>query len=159
MIFIFPLAPILAAIAILILCVGTGIASVANYITTACWVVFAILSIVLIIYTIARKSSGKAKAIGLMLAIPAIGISLIESKSYFSGVLASADAGGISGTLEFLFVLVFGGLIWFACIFACAFAGYKAANVDEYDDVGWNSFEAIASMVGSLLLGGLFGLV
>lgn len=157
MIFIFPLAPILIAVFLLAASLLNEVSTAVDTITSIAWVLVIVLSGVLVICNILRKASVGNKILGTIISIATTIITMIESKTFLLGLVASSDTSSIMGTIEFGFVLIFGGCVWLASAGMCAYASFVCVDPDEFDD--WRYLKAIGFIVGSLLLGGFFGLL
>lgn len=155
MIFIFPLAPILIAIFLLVAALLTEVSVAIDVIIIIAWVIVILSSAILFICNFFRKTSASNKLLGSVISIAATVITMIESKAFLFGLAASSDTESFLGIIEFGFVLIFGGCIWLASTGMCAFASYIC--LDEFDD--WRYLKSIGLIVGSMLLGGIFGLL
>ena len=155
---IFPLTPVIAAVVIVVLALASKFSEYTHIVTTASWIVFGISSAALLIANIVREGKFADKIIGTLLTIVSTAISLMESRTFLDGLVHTRGSGEIGNTIEFLFVLIFGGLVWFGCIFACAYASFIC--YDDDDDWGMGRFiKAGALMLISFAVGRGAGLL
>lgn len=156
MIIFFPIVPILVAIVVLVLSLLVETSLYVDVMTTVGWILVIVLSLVLIACNIFRKTSIGNKVGGSAISIIATIISLIESQTFLFG-LAETDTSSVMGTIEFGFVLLFGGAVWLACIGLCAYASFNCIDEDYDNEI--NYLFSVLAIIGSLALGGIFGLL
>ncbi|MBE6741095.1 MAG: hypothetical protein E7570_02220 [Ruminococcaceae bacterium] len=148
------LVPIIAAIVILILSITIQVASAAEIIATVGWILVIGLSVLIIIFGLLRKVPVGEKIVGIIVSIIATVISVVESRT-FLGAITTIDTSGLMGIIEFLFVFVFGGLLWLSGVGLCVYASYWAVTDEE--DSPAKFFNSVGGIIGSLLLCGFFG--
>lgn len=155
MIFFVPIVPILIAIVILVLSITMQIATAVNVITTIGWILVIILSISMVVSGFFSDTPWNKKIIGIILSVVSAILSFIESKSFLYG-LATTNTSDICGLFEFLFVLIFGGLIWISGVGMLTYASFNATDDAEYDEP-FRYIRSIGAIAGSCLLCGFFG--
>lgn len=154
MIIIFPLVPILIAVFLLCAALLNQASEVIGTIITIAWILVIASSVILIICNLRRKTTIENKILGTIISIAATIITTIVSKTFLFGLAASSDTSSITGVIEFGFVFIFGGVVWLGVVGLCAYASYNSAN-----DYGEGNIFSVLSLIGSLVLAGIFGLL
>lgn len=155
MIFFVPFVPILIAIVVLILSITTQVASYVEIITTVGWVLVIGTSSIMIIWSIFRKTSLGDKIASIIVSIISSVLSFTESRAFLQGLL-SIDTNDLFGTIEFLFVIVFGGALWLATVGLASFANFNAVYDYDYEGNG-RYIKCVAAIIGSFILASIFG--
>lgn len=155
MIFFVPIVPILIAIVVLILSITTQVASSVEIITTVGWVLVIGSSSIMVVWSVFRDTSFGDKIASIIISIISSILSLIESRAFFQGLL-STDTNNLFGTIEFLFVLVFGGSIWLATVGLASYANLQAVYDYDYEGAG-RYIKCVGAIIGSIILASIFG--
>ena len=154
-IFLFPIVPFIIALLILLLSLFHEIASVVNVITTIGWIVVIGLSIITVFYNLFRKVPTKQKILCSIITIVSTIISMLVSKTFLFGI-GSMDTSGVFETIEFGATLIWGGLLWLVCVGLCTYASFNCF-FDEYEEPNYGF--SIIAIIGSILIGNIFGLL
>lgn len=121
-IFLFPIAPVIIVLLILLLSLFYEIALSLNIITTISWAAITGLLIIAVLYNLFRKVPTEQKILCSIIMIISTIISMLASKAFLFEII-SADASGVFEAKRIIATLIWKGLLWLICVELCKYAG------------------------------------
>ena len=134
MIFIFPLAPVCIAVAILGMSFADGLLGSLSTIRNIVMVLEVVIAVIIFISNIKSLRRGDVSGLQIFLNSVSGAVAILVTDVFFKG-LASNGGGAIEGPLNLIIGLLFAGPIWF-----CMISGWLGTCAAEDNWEMWKSF-------------------